>query len=150
MDVVTHRHTIELGDEMETYLLKSITVDFDSLYLDPNNPRLAPEELPGYDNPKVVFAQGTQEALEASVHDAHDPNSLAEAIITQGWMPIDSIVVWQFPKANGKYVVLEGNRRTVALRDLRRRVLPREEKKLEGLRKKKTVAKKKPEPVAGE
>jgi hypothetical protein len=40
---------------MDTYLRPAIEVPFDSLYLDPNNPRLAPDNPPGYDEPDKLF-----------------------------------------------------------------------------------------------
>lgn len=126
---------------MENFLRKPMQVPFDSLYLDPNNPRLAREELPGYEDPKRLFEPKLQVGLEGSVKEQYEVPELAHAIVAQGWMPIDSIVVWTFPSDPAKHIVVEGNRRTVALRELRKTILPRERNKLESLKKKKLVAK---------
>src|SRR3712207_6477516 len=126
---------------METFLRKPIEVPFTSLYLDPNNPRLAREDHPGYEDEDALFDPDLQSVLEKVVREEHDVDGLITTLVTQGWMPIDAIVVWKFPGDGGKYIVVEGNRRTVALRDLRNVVLPRESKKLESLKKKKAIAK---------
>jgi hypothetical protein len=119
---------------MESFLRKPIQVPFASLFLDPNNPRLAREDHPGYDHPARLFEPGLQKELERVVRNEHDVDALLTAIVTQGWMPIDAMVVWKYPRDGAKYIVMEGNRRTVALRDLRNAVLPREIKKLESMK----------------
>jgi hypothetical protein len=126
---------------MENFLRKPIEVPFSSLYLDPNNPRLAREDHPGYADADALFDPDLQKELESVVRKDHDVDGLITAIVTQGWMPIDAIVVWKFPGNGARFIVMEGNRRTVALRDLRNVVLPREVKKLESLKKKKAIAK---------
>lgn len=115
---------------METYLGKSQNVPFDALYLDPNNPRLAPEDPPGYDDAKALFAADLQVELEARAAVEFELEKLEQAFVAQGWLPIDSIVVWKHPAMPGKWVVLEGNRRVATLRRVRER-LRREEAKLE-------------------
>ena len=40
---------------MENFLKKPLVVPFETLYLDPNNPRLALEDPPSYENPKKLF-----------------------------------------------------------------------------------------------
>jgi hypothetical protein len=114
---------------MEKFLRKPIQVPFESLYLDPNNPRLRADEPPGYDNPKKLFDSGLQAELEATIEDVYNVADLQVAIESQGWMPIDNILVWTYPKYEDRHIVLEGNTRTVALRRIRAR-LPREREKL--------------------
>jgi hypothetical protein len=126
---------------VESFLKDPIKVPFDALYLDPNNPRLARENQPGYEDPKPLVDPALQLELETVVRKEHDVEGLITAIETQGWMPIDAIVVWKFPDNGAKYIVMEGNRRTVALRDLRQTVLPREVKKLESMRRRRGIAK---------
>jgi hypothetical protein len=126
---------------MENFFNKPIEVPFSSLYLDPNNPRLA-RENPGYEDADALFDLTLQNELEVAVREGpYEVDALVTSITTQGWMPMDSIVVWKVPEGGDKYVVMEGNRRTVALRDLRNVILPREKKKLESLSKKKAIAK---------
>lgn len=110
-------------------------VPFDKIYLDPNNPRIAPEDPPGYTNPDALFDGELQGPLEAKVRSVYEVTNLEESILTHGWVPIDSIIVWEHPDRPGSYVVVEGNTRTVALRALRGERLERERKKLEKVKK---------------
>jgi hypothetical protein len=116
-------------------LLNSQLVPFDSLYLDPNNPRIAPEEPPGYEDPNAIFDTELQTELEARVRNAYKVANLETSIEAQGWVPYDPIIVWEHPKKKGHYIVVEGNTRTVALRGLRGEKLERESKKLDKLKK---------------
>src|ERR1700759_5812948 len=118
---------------MEVFLRQSTKVPFSSIYLDPNNPRLAYEDPPGYDDPAALFDEELQKKLEGDLAGVYDVNELVDAIIAQGWMPIDAIVVWTYPEDQNKHIVVEGNTRTLALRKLRR-LLPKEQKKLETMR----------------
>jgi hypothetical protein len=119
---------------MENFLRPAIDVPFTSIYLDPNNPRLANEDPPGYDNPAALFDDALQEKLEYDLASVYDVGELVDAIVAQGWMAIDAIVVWTYPEDQTKHIVVEGNTRTLALRRLRRQ-LPKEQKKLEAMRK---------------
>lgn len=110
-------------------------VPFDKIYLDPNNPRIAPENPPGYHDPDLLFNEQIQVKLEERVRAVYDVANLEDSILAHGWVPIDSILVWEHPKRPGNYIVVEGNTRTVALRALRGERLEREQKKLEKLRK---------------
>jgi hypothetical protein len=106
---------------MTKYLDDPIAVPFERIYLDPNNPRIAPDDRPGYDDPDVLFDDDHQAGLEATLEGIYeDYEELKEAIITQGWVPIDAIIVWEHPKKKGWYVVVEGNTRTLTLRKIRR------------------------------
>lgn len=110
-------------------------VAFDSIFLDPNNPRIAPEMPPGYEDAAALFDQEMQSALGERVRQVYDVANLEDSILTHGWVPIDSIIVWEHPKKPGSYVVVEGNTRTVALRTLRTERLEAERKKLDRLKK---------------
>lgn len=110
-------------------------VSFDSLHLDPNNPRIAPESPPGYDDDAALFDDELQLTLEKRVSEVYDVANLRDSIVAHGWVPIDSIIVWEHPKRPNHYVVVEGNTRTVALRTLRGERLEAEKKKLERLKK---------------
>src|SRR5947209_2665435 len=113
---------------MENFLKKPLVVPFETLYLDPNNPRLALEDPPSYENPKKLFDADLQTMLEKRIEDVYDVKELEDAIETQGWMPIDNIVVWTYPNHPDRHVVLEGNTRTVALRKLRARLVRERER----------------------
>jgi hypothetical protein len=124
--------------EANTEMYAAITVPFEKLFLDPNNPRIAPETPPGYDNPEGIFSAEMQTHLEMKVHQAYDVAALSDSIVAQGWVPYDPINVWEHPQQPGHYIVVEGNTRTVALRALRGDRLDRERKKLEKIKKSKT------------
>lgn len=114
---------------MQRYLGDPIVVPFESLALDPNNPRLTLDNPPGYDEPDRLFAPELQRALEQRIAAVYDVEPLKQSIKSQGWMPIDNIVVWPHHRAQDCFIVLEGNTRTVALRQLREE-LPKAEARL--------------------
>lgn len=107
---------------MDTHLQEHDPIPLHDLYLDVNNPRLAPERPPGYEDPAALFDPQVQEELERRAQESFDLDGLEAAMVGQGWMPIDSILVWEHPDEPGKFVVVEGNRR---LATLRLRILPR-------------------------
>src|ERR1051325_10216453 len=104
---------------MEKDLLEFTKIPFDSLYFDPNNPRLAPDNPPGYEDPDKLFDPAVQAQLKDKIKEVYNPDELRAAIESQGWVPIDAIVVWEHPKKRGHYVVLEGNTRKFVLMTLR-------------------------------
>ncbi|MBJ6146309.1 hypothetical protein [Hymenobacter sp. BT559] len=114
---------------MHHLISKPTEVPFSSLYLDGNNPRLALDEQPGYYNPADLFNSDLQLQLQEEVEKLYDVDALQLAIESQGWLNIDSIVIWRHPDAPDKFVVVEGNTRIVALRRIRSR-LEREREKL--------------------
>jgi hypothetical protein len=97
-----------------------VRVSLDRLYLDPNNPRLASEHRPGYDDLELLFREELQAGLEQKVRSRYRINSLVSSILGMGWVPVDGMIVWEPAAAPGRYVVVEGNSRTVALRAIRR------------------------------
>lgn len=107
---------------MSTHLEEHEAIPLEALYLDVNNPRLAPEDPPGYTDANALFDPETQKELQERAKESFDLDSLEAAMVGQGWMPIDSILVWEHPDEPGKFVVVEGNRR---LATLRLRILPR-------------------------
>ena len=108
-------------------------VPFDQLFLDPNNPRIAPEDPPGYETPAKIFDPVLQKTLEERIREVYPVAALESSILAQGWVPYDPIIVWEHPQQPGHYIVVEGNTRTTALRTLRGDRLERERKKLEKL-----------------
>jgi hypothetical protein len=103
---------------MSTLLRTPIAVALDQLYLDPNNPRLAREERPGYANPAAFFGEEAQLALEGQLRHRYRLAGLVRAILGMGWLPVDAILVWEPPQMPGRYLVIEGNTRVVALRTI--------------------------------
>jgi hypothetical protein len=110
-------------------LLDSTTVPFDQIFLDPNNPRIAPEVAPGYEDADALFNAPLQQQLVANVHKVYDVPNLEDSILAHGWVPIDAIIVWEHPSRPNHYVVVEGNTRVVALRRLRNERLEQERAK---------------------
>lgn len=121
---------------VENFLREVIKVPFDSLFLDPNNPRLAQADGgPGYNNPDDLFSKEKQDILEQMLSKVYDVDTLKDTISGQGWVPIDNIVVWTHPKRPTAHVVVEGNTRTLALRQIRGPVIELERQKLSRLEK---------------
>lgn len=120
---------------MHKYLDTPTDVAFAKLFLDPNNPRTAPEERPGYEDPDLIFDTAVQTPLSARLEDAREIDELEANIISQGWTPIDPILVWEHPDKAKHYVVIEGNTRTLVLRRIRAK-LAKERKHLEAMEKK--------------
>lgn len=114
---------------MEKPVGEPTTVDFTSVFLDPNNPRLALDDRPGYDDAVALFDASRQSKLEEAIEATYDVAALQLAIESQGWLSIDNIVVWEHPDAPNKYVAVEGNTRITVLRKIRAR-LEKERKKL--------------------
>jgi hypothetical protein len=104
---------------MHKYLNKATDIPFSKIYLDPNNPRIAPEERPGYDDPAMLFPEAVQVPLTEKLDTFAEVDALEPAIVSQGWMPIDPILVWEHPEQPGHFIVIEGNTRTVVLRRVR-------------------------------
>lgn len=125
---------------METYLRREISVPIEKLYPDPNNPRLAMDESPGYQNVAGLFDETTRKRIFEELGDsAYDVDGLVEAVVGQGWMPIDRIIVWQHPDDQERYVVVEGNRRRLALERVRGAELDKARKKLARMQGKSTT-----------
>lgn len=106
----------------------STIVDVKNLYLDPNNPRLGGQG-PGYRNPQLLFDENNQDELISSLTGTKNPTSddkeefgvdeLIQTIMAKGWIAnAEPIWVWQHPDVEGKYVVMEGNRRCTALKTI--------------------------------
>lgn len=120
---------------MEIFLRKPITVPLDKLYPDPNNPRLAISDPPGYEDVDALFDEDTRKEIFQNLGDgAFDVTGLVEAIVGQGWMPIDNIIVWHHPNDGDHYVVVEGNRRRLALERIRTDELEKARKKLQRMK----------------
>ncbi|PPJ44421.1 hypothetical protein C0075_26755, partial [Rhizobium sp. KAs_5_22] len=61
------------------------TVPFERLYLDPNNPRIAPDPAPGYDDATKLFDPVVQRDLPQKVFEAYQAEDLEQAITRLGW-----------------------------------------------------------------
>ena len=107
-------------------LLTAIQISIDDLYLDPNNPRLGTVG-PGYTDPDKLFDEERQEAIRAKMIGTNTPNDkdphgveeLISTILKKGWIDnADPIWVWEHPEQRGKFIAVEGNRRTCSLKTI--------------------------------
>lgn len=109
-------------------LLDPIKMSLQELFLDPNNPRLAPEKR-NYSDAERLFNTDEQEKLSASIlGETHGLDDLVEVIVQQGWVPVDQIIVWKHPQKPNHSVVVEGNRRTTALKHIHSKIFQKAEK----------------------
>ena len=108
-----------------------ITVPFDKIFIDPNNPRIAEDRTSRYADPDKIFDYVLQDRLTKLTYEVYQAKELHDAIVAQGWVPIDSIIVWEHPDRSNHYIVVEGNTRTSVLRTIRQSTLEREKSKLE-------------------
>lgn len=110
---------------------KPFELALEKIALDPNNPRIAPKPAPGYADAEAIFDADVQAKLIVKVYETYSAGDLEDAIIEQGWTPVDQIIVWQHPSGKG-HIVVEGNTRVSLLKRLPER-LEREKKKLDRL-----------------
>jgi predicted ATPase len=105
-----------VSDEVQD--VRTRLVALDALLLDPNNPRLIEDPLwprvPDEEIPKPRVQRETAERLLGDRGENID--DLLESIEDLGWLEAEPIRVR--PLLNGRLVVLDGNRRIVALRRL--------------------------------
>ena len=94
------------------------TLALSQLILDPNNPRFAdsadgdrPTPESHYHNPGIQ-----ERVLRKLLNEDFDISELKRSIAQIGFIPVDKIVVRDL--GNGYFVVLEGNRRTAALKSI--------------------------------
>jgi hypothetical protein len=102
-------------------LLTPTPISLEDILLDPNNPRFAElgQELESV--PEIRFAEPRvqQQAFDRMKTPRFDVAELRDTIKNLGFLPMDRIVVrkWRTgPPDNGKYIVVEGNRRIAALK----------------------------------
>lgn len=105
---------VEERPTKELLNLKREKVTLSQLYLDPNNPRFGAGRFVS-DN--RVSEDSIQEASQRKI-EAIGIDDLLTKIRHYGFVPTDPIVVRRF--TDDKYVVLEGNRRTAALKKLQK------------------------------
>lgn len=99
--------------------LKPTTIEISEIFLDPNNPRFTKTRG------KVTEKKITNEAVQAKALEYISKfgiDDLINSILRNGFLPLDRIVVREISGFAGKYVVVEGNRRTAAIKLLRDRI----------------------------
>lgn len=104
-------------------MLSMIELNINQLYLDPNNPRLNHDlniKERVQDN-EVVDKQYDLQKMFRKTESGGDEEvtniqALYESMTTIGCVPIDRIVVRKLKDVEGKYLVLEGNRRVATIK----------------------------------
>ena len=101
-----------------TMKLEKVTVEIDNLLLDPNNPRFADISDDALNIDKSRFSEPAIQtaAYEKMTNPKFDTITLANSIATVGFVPVDNIVVVKLNET--QYYVIEGNRRTTAIKYL--------------------------------
>lgn len=100
--------------------LKGIEVSLQKLLLDPNNPRFLEDHALRVDEKDFADSGVQAETADRMRKEAFRLDELKKSIETNGWQPVDMIFVRSLDALPGQYVVLEGNRRLMALRDLKK------------------------------
>lgn len=96
----------------------------EKLIPDPNNPRLITNDDEHYDNQQALDLQDRTLSRmrggegDDGQRDRYKIKELERSIIENGWWPVDYIFVRKFGD-DGHYLVLEGNRRVTAIKNLR-------------------------------
>jgi ParB/Sulfiredoxin domain len=104
---------------MAGYTLKSLQVSPHDLLLDPNNPRLRTDNYESKPaDPTMIANPNVQRALLKDIcAERHAIEALMLSIRQQGFIELDAILVKRLPRLE-KYLVIEGNRRTAAIKRL--------------------------------
>lgn len=114
--------------------LNEIQVPLQKLLLDPNNPRF----LEDHGEPVAEADYGDsgvqQKTAGQMSRETYRLAELKKSILTNGWQPVDRIFVRELTQLPGQYVVLEGNRRLMALREVKGRLDKEVQKQVDPLR----------------
>lgn len=100
--------------------LEEITLKLEQILLNPNSPRFISENWKQVDKSDYSKAEIQKDTRERLIKDYHI-EKLVRSMKTNGYMPIDRIVVSEME--GDKYVVLEGNRRICAGKELLSRLI---------------------------
>src|SRR5579883_3051833 len=93
--------------------LVSMEIPLDRLFLDPNNPRFAEFEQAYVEDAEIEAAQ---DRVYERLLNKYDIGKLRMNMEVNGYLPIDRVIVREFEP--DKYVLLEGNRRIAAAKNL--------------------------------
>ena len=98
--------------------LNEITVPLGKLLFDPNNPRFLEDHAVRTDEKDFADSDVQIQTRDRMRRESFHIDELRRSIETNGWQPVDRIFVRRIETLPGVYVVLEGNRRLVALREI--------------------------------
>jgi hypothetical protein len=101
--------------------LSAITIQLDSILLDPNNPRFSDlgDDFKVVQSSRFNDDRVQSHTVEKMKTDSFQVAELRDTIKELGFLPMDKIVVkeWEFSEHDvRKYIVIEGNRRITALK----------------------------------
>lgn len=98
--------------------LKQITVKYDHLVLDPNNPRFITRHEDKVAEEDFLGQDMSGKTADKLPKERYKIIELANSIKQNGWLPVDYIFVRKLQDQKDRYVVLEGNRRVTAIREI--------------------------------
>lgn len=90
-------------------------IALDKIFLDPNNPRFTSLKWADISDDQIADVT-IQAATKRKLEEGFSINKLVDNIQINGYLPIDRVIVKQI--AEDKYVVLEGNRRICAAKNI--------------------------------
>jgi ParB-like chromosome segregation protein Spo0J len=103
-------------------IFRPCSIEVDDLLLDPNNYRFLDD--PDYKKRlttryhDVAVQTATLRLLEKS--QSYQLRELRQSILSNGYIPIERIIISRYHHKKGKYLVIEGNRRVAALKSILR------------------------------
>lgn len=100
--------------------LKRVNVDVGKLVLDPNNPRFLTQDDDYVDESRFLDPAVIEDAYRKMQDGNYRLKELEQSILENGWVPVDQIFVRKYGDT-GSFVVLEGNRRVTAIRQILKR-----------------------------
>ena len=112
--------SIRVTQNREPFTFKNIDVALNNLLLDPNNYRFL--DNPGY-KPKIKTRFHVPTVQEATLRllerdKRYQISELKKSILTNGYVPMERVIIVPYAYAKDKYVVIEGNRRVASLKSL--------------------------------
>ena len=103
---------------MYTDQLREIELEFNQIYLDPNNPRFWTQKTRQDHPDSKIPDEKVQDRAFDDINE-HGIRELRDSILRNGFLPLDRIVVRRIASHDNKYVIVEGNRRFAALKSIR-------------------------------
>jgi len=93
-------------------------IDLDDLLLDPNNYRFLDRKKFKKKASTRFHEQSVQRATLESLEQSYQLDELKHSILTNGYVPMERIIVVPYRDKSGLFLVVEGNRRVAALKSI--------------------------------
>lgn len=99
--------------------LRELNLSTDDLFLDPNNPRFLDltEDVRQVPTERIAEGKVQEKALTRMLDARYEVKQLKESVRNIGFLTVDRLVALPLPQ-EGKFVVVEGNRRLAAVKSL--------------------------------